>query len=217
MIFPSFKNKKFGYVNLNLEAEKWIADKKFKQSKNPLLDPAQCDEMVNGANKKYSLDFLYGGWMEDRSFLWRGSYLDKKKTYIHLGIDLSAPAGTEIAATFDAKVVKVDDDYPEDGGWGTHVILKHQLEPIYLLYAHLDRDIDCRTGDFLKRGKVFAKVGKPPYNGNWFRHLHLQAIAEEYYEELERRNLWDDLDGYGLESKSELNAKKFPDPVKFIF
>lgn len=217
MIFSSSENKKFGYVNLNLEAKEWIANKEFIQEKNPLNDSAICQEMVNYAKKKYDLDFSYGGWIEDRSFLWCGSYLDKKKIYTHLGIDISASAGTEVAATFDAKVVKVDDDYPEEGGWGTRVILKHRSEPLYFIYAHLDRDIQCKAGDLIAKGKIFAKIGKPPYNGNWFEHLHLQAITEEYYKEIERKNLWDELDGYGLESESEINAKRFPDPTKFIF
>ena len=217
MLFPTLKNKKFGYVNLDLEARKWIAEKKADQKSNPLLDPKVCQEMVNDVNRKYGLDFSYGGWMEDRSFLWRGSYLDEKKIYIHLGIDLSVPAGTPVAATFDAEVVKIDDDYPEVGGWGTRVILKHKTELLYFIFAHLDRKAECNAGDMLKRGGIFAKAGKPPFNGNWFEHLHLQAITEEYYREIEEKNLWDELDGYGSEKDIKLNAKRFPDPIKFIF
>lgn len=168
MIFNTSENKKFGYVNLNLEAQKWIAGKKFAGAKNPLNDPVVCQEMVNDVNKKYSLDFSYGGWMEDRSFLWLGSYLDKKKIYTHLGIDVSAPAGTEIMAIFDAKVIKVDDDYPEEGGWGTRVILKHQLEPLYLIYAHMDRNVLCKTGDFLRKGKILLRLANRHITGIGF-------------------------------------------------
>lgn len=217
MIFPFLKNKNFGYVNLNLEAEKWIAGNKFKLGKNPLLDPAVCQLMVNDVNKKYGLDFSYGGWMEDRSFLWRGHYLDEKKTYIHLGIDMNVLAGTEVAVNFDAIAVKTDNDYPEDGGWGTRVILKHGKKPVYLIFAHLDQNVQCKAGDFLKAGQIFAMVGKPPSNGNWFEHMHLQAIQEDYYNKLEKNNLWDELDGYGAEEDIALNAQRFPDPIGFIF
>lgn len=217
MIFPVFRNKKLGYVNLNIEAGKWIADKKDRYGKNPFLDSAICQKMINDANKKYNLDFSFGGWMEDRSFIWKGCYMEQKKTYTHLGLDLNVPAGTEVAATFDAKVIRADTDSSRDCGWGTRVILRHWLEPLYFIYAHLDKDIKCQVGDSIPEGKVFAKVGKPPYNGNWFEHLHLQTIAEEYFEELERKNLWAELDGYGAESEIGINAKRFPDPVRFIF
>lgn len=217
MIFPTLKNKKARYVNLDLEARKWVAEKKFDRKKNPLLDPNVCQNMVNDVNTKYGLDFSYGGWMEDRSFLWRGSYLDEKKIYVHLGIDLSAQAGTPVAATFDAEISKIDDDYPEVGGWGTRVILKHKTEPLYFIFAHLDRDIKCKEGDGLERGDIIARVGKPPFNGNWFEHLHFQAMTEEYYLEIEKKNLWDELDGYGSEKDIGLNAERFPDPIRFIF
>lgn len=202
---------------MNFEAEKWVVDKINISVKNSLLDPAICQEMVNDIHKKYDLDFSYGGWMEDRSFLWSGSYMDQKKTYIHLGLDLNVPAGTEIAATFNARVARIDNDPSFDCGWGTRVILKHQSEPIYLIYAHLNKDICCKKENHIKKGQIFAKVGKPPYNGNWFEHLHLQAIAEGYYKELEREDLWAGLDGYGAEKDTANNAKKFPDPIKLIF
>lgn len=202
---------------MDLEARRWIAGKKFDQGKDSFLDPNVCREMVNDTNGKYNLDLSYGGWMEDRSFLWKGSYLDEKKIYVHLGIDISARAETPIAATFDAEVVKIDDDYPEVGGWGTRVILKNRSESLYLIYAHLDRKVECEVGDEFGIGDVFAKIGKPPFNGNWFEHLHLQAITEEYYREIEEKNLWDELDGYGSGKDIEQNARRFPDPVRFIF
>lgn len=208
---------KFGYVNLDMEARKWMAGKKFSDAANPLLDPKICQKMVNEAKKKYGLDVFYGGWMEDRSFLWKGSYLDEKKTYVHLGIDVGFSAGMPVRATFSSKIVRVDDDYPEIGGWGARVILKHEKEPLYFIYAHLDRNVACKVGDILKKESVFAKVGKPPFNGNWFEHVHIQAIIDRYYCEIEKNNLWDEIDGYGSEKDIELNAKRFPDPIKYIF
>ncbi len=216
MIFPNLKNKTFGYVNLNTEAELWMQTKKPTPSKEALLDPNVSDEMVNDVHKKYGLDFSYGGWMEDRSFLWKGTYLEPLNTYIHLGIDVNAPAGTDICAGFDAEVVRIDDDYPEEGGWGPRIIVKHQNEPIYMIYAHLDKEINCKVGDKLKDGQIFAKVGKPPFNGNWFPHLHLQTIAQEYYLELEKGDLWDELDGYGAFGDLSKNVQKFPDPLQYI-
>lgn len=217
MIFPTLKNKTFGYVNLNLESEKWMRDHKAENGNvNPLLNPSFCQKMLQDVHKKYGLDFSYGGWMEDRSFLWKGSYLEKEKNFIHLGVDLNVPAGTEVVANFNAKVVKIDNDYPDDGGWGQRIIVKHISEPLYFIFAHLDSDIKCQVGDKLVTGQVFAKVGMAPYNGNWYQHLHVQTISAKYYLELEKTGTWDRLDGYGSIRDIEINAKRFIDPIRFI-
>lgn len=201
---------------MNLEAKVWLAENRVKAGENPLLDPEICQKMVLQAHQKYNLDFSYGGWPEDRSVLWHGSYLDAENSYIHLGVDINVPTGTEIAIDFDAEVVRIDDDYPEEGGWGPRVIVKNLSVPIYLIYAHLDREIKCKVGDSLKVGQVFAKVGKAPFNGNWFPHLHVQTITAEYYKNLEENNSWSELDGYGLYADISSNSKLFPDPLQFI-
>ncbi|OHB10500.1 MAG: hypothetical protein A3I21_02160 [Candidatus Zambryskibacteria bacterium RIFCSPLOWO2_02_FULL_39_69] len=216
MIFPKLKGKIFGYVNLNIEAELWMKSKKPALSEDALLDASVSSEMINDIHDKYKLDFSYGGWMEDRRFLWKGTYLKPLNTYIHLGIDINAPAGTLISVDFDAEVMKIDDDYPEEGGWGPRVTLKHKKESIFLIYAHLDRDIICKVGDLLKKDQIFAKIGKPPYNGNWFPHVHVQTIREEYYKELEKNDLWDELDGYGSLEDLDKNSYRFPDPLQYI-
>lgn len=212
MIFPSLKNKKFGYVNLNLESQKWTET----HPGSSLVDPTVCEKMVLDVHKKYSIDFSYGGWMEDRSFLWHGSYLDTWGEYIHLGVDLNVPTGTSVAADFDAKVIAIEDDYPEVGGWGPTVTLKHATKPVYLLYAHLDRNILCKPGDLLKAGTVFATVGKAPFNGNWFPHLHVQVISSSFYEEIEKKKAWKEIDGYGSAEEIEDHAKHFADPMQYI-
>jgi murein DD-endopeptidase MepM/ murein hydrolase activator NlpD len=216
MIFPEFKYKKSGYVNLNLEAGKWLAENNIPETELPFHDPVKTQAMVESIHKKYNIDFSYGGWMEDRSVLWKGYYLEEAGTSIHLGIDINVPSGTEIAASFDATVVRIDDDYPEIGGWGPRIILRHHSEPIYMIYAHLDRTITCTVGDEIKKGDIFAKVGEAPYNGNWFPHLHLQVISKEYFDHLEKENAWADLDGYGAESDIKENSKHFPDPMQYI-
>jgi len=216
MIFPKLKGKKFGYVNLNLEALEWSKTNNVNESENPLTDPGKCQSFVEALHKKYNIDFSYGGWMEDRSFLWRGWYLDESKMFTHLGVDLNVPAGTEVAVDFEAEVVAVMDDYPLDGGWGPHVILKNLDKDIYILYAHLDRDIFCKVGDKLATGQIFAKVGHAPENGNWFPHVHVQAIEAKYFEQIRDTNGWEDFDGYGLVKDVAINSVRHPDPLQFI-
>lgn len=218
MIFPKLKNKTFGYLNLDLEAKKWYEQKNIDlySKENILINPTKCEEFIKDTQEKYSLDFSYGGWMEDREFIWRGWYLDKEKTFIHLGVDINAPAGTEIAVDFEAEVIKINNDYPLDGGWGPHIIFKHLSRPFYVLYAHLDKEIFCKVGDILKEDTIFAKVGIAPQNGNWFPHTHVQIIEKDYYLELEKNNGWEKFDGYGLKNEIEINSKRHPDPMQFV-
>ncbi len=218
MIFPNLKNKTFGYLNLNLEAQTWYKEKglKIKDERNILLDPKICQEFLDDVHKKYSLDFSYGGWMEDRSFIWRGSYLDKEKIFIHLGIDINVPTGTDIATSSIVEVVKIENDYPLDGGWGPHIILKCLEKNIYLLYAHLDQKIDYKVGDIIEKNTIFAKVGHAPINGNWFPHVHIQTINPDYYDYLEKNNGWENFDGYGFLNNIKSDSIKHIDPLNFI-
>ncbi len=218
MIFPNLKNKTFGYLNLNLEAQTWYKEKDLKDTGNEsvLIDPKKCQQFIDDTHEKYNLDFSYGGWMEDRSFIWKGGYLEKDKKFNHLGIYINVPSGTEICADFKAEVVKTDDDYPLDGGWGPHVILKHLSKPIYILYAHLEEKNLCKIGDILESNTIFAKVGHAPINGNWFPHVHIQTISPDYYDYLEKNNGWENFDGYGFLNNIKSDSIKHIDPLNFI-
>lgn len=216
MIFPKIKNKKIGYINLNEEAQIQAKEKGTNPSlKNKLIDPKFSQKLIDHIHKKYSIDISYGGWMEDRSFLLRDWYLDKTNNFIHLGVDINAPYGTKIAINNNAKVIAVEDDYPLDGGWGKHIILKIKEQNVYLLFAHLDK-IKFKVGQNIKNGEIFASIGKPPFNGNWWKHLHIQAIEKDYFYYLKRGNLWKEFDGYGSRDKIKIDAKRHPDPMQFI-
>lgn len=217
MIFPTLQNKKFDHLNLNAEAVLWIAEKNFSHhDTNPLLDPVICQSMVADTHQKYSIDFSYGGWLEDRSFLWRGSYLEDSSAFIHLGVDLNVPAGTAVALDFTGTVVAIMNDYPLDGGWGTAVIVKHATEPLYFIYAHLGEDVLCGVGDTIQTNQIFASVGEAPFNGNWFPHVHVQCIDAEHYESLSEHEIFTVLDGYGVSDELHINTNRFPNPMHYI-
>ncbi|MFM7088973.1 MAG: peptidoglycan DD-metalloendopeptidase family protein [Candidatus Paceibacterota bacterium] len=214
MIFPNLKGKKFGYVNLDLEAVLWRANKGSKT--NPLNNPDVCNQFILDVHKKYNIDFSYGGWMEDRATLWQDSYLELEKKFNHLGLDINVPQDEPVAVDFNALVVRIDDDYPTNGGWGPRVILKNLEKDVYILYAHLDRDISCKVGDVLSVGQVFAKVGHAPENGNWFPHVHVQVIESEYFEYLKKEDDWEQFDGYGFKENIAVDSLRHPDPLQFI-
>ncbi|MBK5215573.1 MAG: peptidoglycan DD-metalloendopeptidase family protein [Candidatus Pacebacteria bacterium] len=215
MIFPKLKDKTYGYINLDLESIEWYNKNDIDLTKNNiLLDAKVCQEFVDDIHQKYSLDFSYGGWMEERNHFLRGAYIDAQNKFIHLGVDINVPTGTEVATDFKAEVVKIGDDFDPEAGWGPHVILKNLTQSVYIIYGHLDRNILCAEGDILDKNTIFATVGFPPENGNWFPHLHVQCISNEYYNEIEKEI--EKLDGYGYKNEIELNAKRHPDPMEYI-
>jgi murein DD-endopeptidase MepM/ murein hydrolase activator NlpD len=85
--------------------------------------------------------------------------------------------------------------------------------PVFV-YAHL-LNVGVRPGQALDPGTVFAEVGGPPENGNWFPHLHIQAIRAGLFHEilLER---FRELDGYGHPDAIAELQHDFPDPRPYL-
>jgi len=183
-------------------------------SGNPLLDPAICQRMVEEVHQKKGVDWSYGGYLEDRSRLWRGSYLSATGAFLHLGVDFNVPQSTRIAVVEESLVVLTDEDRDRNGGWGLRVFLK-PAAPCHLgivqIYAHL-QNVRVAPGDRLLPGTIFAEVGGPPYNGNWFPHLHIQGIRETCFHEL-LLSRFDELDGYGKPEERAILRRDFPDPL----
>lgn len=215
MLFPDLTNAVRGYVNLNLEAARWLASKRRPGEGNPLVDPIVAQRFVDEVHRDLGLDVSYGGWLEDRSDLWEGSYLDATRAYLHLGVDVNAPVGTRVAVGRAADVLAVDDDSPLVGGWGNRVIVRLREEPIVLIYAHLARGVLCTPGDALVPGDAFARLGPPQENGSWFSHVHVQAIRADYFDSLTPTDLAD-LDGYGRAAERDRLARLHPDPLRYV-
>lgn len=215
MIFPTLKGKPYAEVNLNDLAKKWLTEKyPSPPEKNPLMDPLVCQQMVDEFHASNGLAFSFGGYLEDRSTVWRDSYLTPKNTYLHLGVDYNAPIGTEVAIDHDAEVIFTMDDTPLIGGWGSHVMFKLSDAPMYLLYGHLDKNLRAEAGQKLSPGTVFATVGAPNVNGHWYSHVHVQALTPETFAKFEKDI--DALDGYGLVAEKSSLSTQFPDPAQFV-
>ena len=84
---------------------------------------------------------------------------------------LSAPTGTEIYATGDGTVIKVQ---KRRIGYGWNVILKHGYG-YQTLYAHMS-DILVKKGQKVKRGEVIGLVGNTGTSVG--AHLHYEVIKE---------------------------------------
>ena len=101
---------------------------------------------------------------------------------VHLGIDLFAPAGTEVCAPLEGVVHSVqDNDAPLD--YGPTVILQHATArgtAFFTLYGHLAREgaMTLTPGQPIARGEAFAALGTPDENGGWSPHVHFQVVAD---------------------------------------
>ena len=99
---------------------------------------------------------------------------------IHMGVDLFAPAGTEIYAPFDAMIHSFADN-ALDYDYGPTIILEHQFADVrfFTLYGHLSREslLDCSVGKRIRAGDKFAAFGDPSVNGGWPPHVHFQIMT----------------------------------------
>ncbi len=210
MLFPELQGKRFSSTDLDREARELGLGEE-----NALLDPEMCQKFVEDCHRRYKTDFSYGGWLELRSTLWRGSYLDEAEHYVHLGIDFNVPAGTAVAAPRACLVIRIDNDFPDVYGWGNRIIVHDAEMNVMVIYAHLDTPTGVKVGDSLKPGQVFARVGDASKNGGWFPHLHVQLVVPEQYERLLQNDLRD-LDGYGHIRDIEMLKIYFPDPLEYL-
>lgn len=126
---------------------------------------------------------------------------------IHMGIDLAAPAHTEVFVFYPGAIFAFGNNaLPQD--YGPTVITQHKIsgETIYALYGHLSMDSlnGLSVGQALEQGAVLGRVGEYSENGGWNPHLHFQLsrIMPEGY----------DLPGAVSAQKRDWARRAFPDP-----
>src|SRR3989338_11078822 len=126
-LFPEIKSAKWTKINLNTESLKTNID---------TSNSAACNEWVKSLHVARKVDYSYGGFLEDRSNLWKNHYNKEIGAFIHLGVDFNVPAGTKVALAKRARVEHVMIDQDQHGGWGGMVVWKLLDEDKYLLYGH---------------------------------------------------------------------------------
>lgn len=87
---------------------------------------------------------------------------------MHTGMDFTAPTGTEIYATGDGKVVKVES---ARRGYGKHIVIDHGYG-YRTRYAHMSK-FNVRVGKKIKRGDVIGYVGNTGTSTG--PHLHYEV------------------------------------------
>ncbi len=94
-----------------------------------------------------------------------------KEMKMHKAVDFKAKTGTEVLATADGKVVKIE--FIEEGkGYGRMVLIQHG-ETYSTLYSQLS-EFKVQVGDIVKQGDVVGLVGSSGQSTG--PHLHYEVI-----------------------------------------
>jgi hypothetical protein len=187
-LFPQLDKAVWGELNLNTQALRTCVE---TEERNILLDPRICQKWLELVHLLNGVDYSFGGYLESRSFLWRGHY-HKPDSFIHLGIDYNVPAGTVVRWPYVSEVVDSWHDPDQDGGWGGRIILRYaamdSANPVssvvherFTIIGHLEPESMAKKGDIIRPKDsdrhFIGVVGEPNVNGNWFPHLHVQGIS----------------------------------------
>jgi hypothetical protein len=172
LLFPQLADRRWKLINLNAEAEK-----AFPGIHNPLIDPSQCNNWVNSLHKEQQVDYSYGGYMENRDWLWRDHYMPQGQ-HIHVGVDYNVPCGILVHLPAPARLLMVEEDPDKNGGWGTRAIFEMQDQStsgiVFVTFAHLWIAYGD-VGRSYQKGYQLGEVGNMQTNGKWFPHLHVQT------------------------------------------
>jgi hypothetical protein len=204
-------------ANLNEMAKEWSrACSIGPEDSNPLIQAPVCAAFVEWTAEQLGVVWTWGGYLEDRSFLWRGSYLDAMKGgAVHAGIDINVDAGLPVTSPVNGTVLRVDDDTPDKHGWGPRVFIEPTGDlDVVLIIAHLDK-VQVAKAEEISKGRQLGVVGAPPFNGNWFPHVHFQAVTREFFERQFPRE-FKELDGYFPAEDISHWRKIYPDPFGVV-
>lgn len=90
---------------------------------------------------------------------------------MHSGLDFTADRGTEVYATGDGVVVKVES---KRWGYGKSIIIDHGFG-YKTLYAHLSK-FEVKEGQKIKRGELIGLIGSTGKSTG--PHLHYEVIKD---------------------------------------
>lgn len=165
-LFPMLADKKWGHLNLDE-----LARRDHKGCINPLLDPDKFQDWLEKIHAEHELDLSFGGYMEDRSWLWRDHYHQPGHA-IHVGVDFNVKTNTLVSLPEDGEIVLLEADPDQYGGWGSRVV--YRIRNQFVTFAHLG-ELYGSAGEERMEGQPIGRVGSPQVNGGWYSHLHVQV------------------------------------------
>jgi hypothetical protein len=196
-LFPELFGK-WGEINLNEIASDFadLLGPYGPPELNPFLDPHHCTKFKDFVAKVKGVDYLWGGYGEDRSFMWHGSYILEGQGF-HRGVDFFVPQGSKVCLPTAAKLVHASYDPDQDIGWGGKLIF--QWLHGYFIMGHLKNTVQ-EIGKTYRLQEFVGEVAEPELNGGTSPHLHLQCMV----------NYDENADGYGAALNLEM---EFPNPL----
>ena len=119
--------------------------------------------------------FTIGRYDEDRAIYTSELFTGGRS--VHVGLDIGAPAGTEVLCPYKGALFLQGRNEAE-GDYGPTVVTQHQLGDVdlWVLYGHLSLEsLELhQPGDELAAGDVLGWMGAPEVNGGWPPHVHVQ-------------------------------------------
>lgn len=200
-IFPTIPDGKWSKIDLNEES---------KSVNVNFNDPSAFQDWLDSVHKRKRVKYSYGGFLEDKSNVWKNNYQKLSRAFIHLGIDYNLPEDNFVCLFDKGTVENVFLDKDLNGGWGGRIIWKMD-SGIYAIYGHLKVNIKLKPGQKCEKGDVVGVIGNSRENGGWYPHLHVQIMKSEF---IKKYSDLREIDGY-LQRDSKL-LKYLIDPNKFI-
>jgi len=155
------------------------------------------DHVLKGADSQAGLAYL--------------EYYDKHNVY-HTGIDLNRGYGNQdlgqpLTSPAKGKVVFVS-RRARNGGWGLHLVIRHEELGVYSHWAHLDK-AHVKVGDTVNFGSLVASLGN---TGTQWAHLHLEVFKNEHHVKMKKSGYKFYPSGY----KKSYVSKHYINPENFI-
>ncbi|MCA0400328.1 MAG: aminotransferase class III-fold pyridoxal phosphate-dependent enzyme [Proteobacteria bacterium] len=151
-------------------------------------DHAGAARLYDAQQAEQGFELGMGPWGEVR-YVYSAPFFASKliageRRRMHLGLDIFAPAGTEMFTPLDGTVVGLTIN-PDPLDYGGLIMLAHEPEPglrFLSLWGHLSHESVrvLSLGQKLKAGDRVAWLGDFPENGGWLPHIHLQLVVPPY-------------------------------------
>ncbi len=136
------------------------------------------DNQQNVATSTESIEFVMP--VEDGVLL--KDYSNSKLKYnstlkqweAHKGVDISAKEGTSVVSVLDGTVTGIENTHLK----GTTITITHK-DGLITTYSSLDKEIDVKLNDNVKRGQVIGKVSTSAKGeSNDGPHIHFEVIKD---------------------------------------
>ena len=168
----------------------------------PVLDLTRPDAPRPPGSEQYAI----GRYDEDRRGMYEQALFDGART-LHVGVDLGAPAGSEVRAFADGVVFAAGAN-PEPGDYGHVIVTEHALgsHTVWALHGHLSAASlhGWEAGAAFTAGQRLGWLGDEQENGGWPPHLHFQLSL--------LRPSTHDMPGVVAPSERDAALRRYPDP-----